>query len=218
MSRIQKLIHQWVWVVLLIFCMVGLIYPVIGIGALICMVAPVIGAFFKGRKWCGSYCPRGSFNDIVLSKLTFKKKTPALFKENWFRMVLLILILCGFGIQLLFAWGDLARVGQVFVRMIISTTLVAIFLGIGFSARTWCGICPMGTLAHYTAKQTSVKRSSGAIHFLKEKCIDCKACTKSCPMNIDVYSFKKEGRVIHGDCLQCLSCVEKCPQKSLYLA
>jgi len=217
LKRVDKLIHQWAWVVLLSFCILGLVFPVIGIGALICMLAPVIVSFFKGRKWCGNYCPRGSFNDIILSKLTLKRKIPALLRGYWFRIIFLAMIMSGFGIQLFFSWGNIVSVGQIFMRMIIITTLLSIVLGIGFSPRTWCLICPMGTIAHFVTKGVSTKRNFGHIGFVKERCIDCRLCVKSCPVNIDILSFKLEGRVNHADCLQCVSCVEKCPKKALYV-
>ncbi|MDF2572003.1 MAG: quinol dehydrogenase rane component, partial [Sporomusa sp.] len=49
------------------YLVVGYFYPVTGIVALICMLAPVLIAPFKGRQWCGNYCLRGSLYDNLLS-------------------------------------------------------------------------------------------------------------------------------------------------------
>jgi polyferredoxin len=182
------------------------------------MLAPVVVSFFKGRMWCGYFCPRGSFNDIVLSKFSLKQKTPLLFKFVWFRIVFLVVLMSAFGIQLVFVWGNGIAVGRVFVRMIIITTLLAIILGISYNQRTWCLICPMGTMANFVAKIESVEQRLSYITFNKEKCIDCKLCSKNCPINIDVDIYKTKGRVYNADCLKCSICVEKCPKKSLYLA
>ena len=51
--------------------------------------------------------------------------------------------------------------GLVIVRMIIATTVLTIGLGIVYQPRTWCLVCPMGTMAHYLAKLKS--RSTPAI-------------------------------------------------------
>lgn len=218
MKAAYKFIHQWAWVILVFFCILGLFYPVIGGIALICMLAPVVTAFFKGRMWCGNFCPRGSFNDIVLSRFTLKRRMPLLFKQVWFRIVFLIVLMSAFLVQLVFVWGNGMAVGQVFVRMIIITTLLAIILGGIYNQRAWCLICPMGTMAHFAAKMESVKQRLTYITFVKGKCIDCKLCVKNCPINIDVPTYKPEGKVANADCLKCLSCVEKCPKGSLYVA
>lgn len=78
--------------VLLTFLIVGLFYPAIGLIAIICMLAPVVVSFFRGRYWCGNFCPRGSFYDNVLAKFSPKKKIPAFFRTNTFRIFVLLLI------------------------------------------------------------------------------------------------------------------------------
>jgi NAD-dependent dihydropyrimidine dehydrogenase PreA subunit len=79
-------------------------------------------------------------------------------------------------------------------------------------------ICPMGTMAHYVAKLQIVKSKFKHITFNKEECVDCRICSKSCPIGVDVLSHKNTGKVIDADCLKCNVCVEKCPKKSLYIA
>ena len=53
---------------LLAYLVIGWFYPVVGLLALICMIAPVAFAVRRGRWWCGNACPRGSFYDRVLSE------------------------------------------------------------------------------------------------------------------------------------------------------
>jgi ferredoxin-type protein NapH len=48
--------------------------------------------------------------------------------------------------QLVLAPKTVFAIGFVFVRMCLVTTLIAIFAGIPLKARTWCAVCPMGTL------------------------------------------------------------------------
>lgn len=217
MDKIIKFIHNWAWLMLIIYCVVGIFYPLIGITALICMLAPSIVAVFKGRMWCGNFCPRGSFNDKILSKISLRNKVPKFLKSTWFRLIFFILLMSAFAIQIAFAWGNLYRVAVVFVRMIIITTLITIILGFLYNQRTWCMICPMGTMAHYVTKLKLVKGKFKYIAFRKEKCVDCKICTKSCPIGIDVLSHKNIGKVVDVDCLKCKVCIEKCPKKALYI-
>lgn len=218
MDKIKKLFHKWAWIMLIIYCTVGIFYPLIGAAALICMLAPSVVAVFKGRMWCGYFCPRGSFNDIILSKISLKNKVPGFFKAAWFRLTFLTVLMGAFAIQIILAWGSFYEVSLVFVRMIIITTVITIVLGIGYNQRAWCMICPMGTMAHYIARLQPVKTKLRHIAFYTGKCIDCRICSNNCPIGIDVLSHKRTGKVVHADCLKCEMCVEKCPKKALYFA
>ena len=75
-------IQKYMYWLLLVFLAVGFFYPPIGLIAIICMVAPVSVAFYKGRFWCGNFCPRGSFYDHVLAKISPKKSIPPIFKSS----------------------------------------------------------------------------------------------------------------------------------------
>ncbi len=217
MKKFKELIHNWIWVVLLAFCIIGLIYPAIGIIALICMLAPSVVAIWRGRMWCGNFCPRGSFNDFILTKISRNKAIPELLRKKWFRYTFFSILMGAFALQLVLSWGNMTAVGSVFVRMILITTLITILLGFIYSSRTWCVICPMGTMAAWITKLRT-KRSKAIISnvtFIKDKCVSCRICNKSCPMGIDVLSYKADGEVNNPDCIKCNKCVYKCPKNSL---
>lgn len=218
MDKIKKYIHKWSWVLLVVYCVVGMFYPLIGLAALICMLAPSVVAIFKGRMWCGNFCPRGSFNDTILSKISRKRNVPKFLKATWFRLTFLSFVMGAFVLQIVFAWGSFAAISFVFIRMIIVTTVITIILGIAYNQRTWCMICPMGTMAHYVAKFELFKSKFTHVAFDKNKCVDCKICSKNCPIGVDVLSHKNAGKVMDADCIKCSACVEKCPKKSLYIA
>jgi polyferredoxin len=217
MTEFKRFVHKWAWILLVAFCIIGLIYPVIGIVALICMLSPSIFAFARGRMWCGNFCPRGSFNDNILSKISLKGKIPRFMKSTWFKTLFLILLMGAFAVQLTFAWGDLTEIGKVFVRMILITTVITIILGITYNHRTWCVICPMGSMAHFVTKMMAKRSKIKNVTFIKEKCVNCNLCTKSCPMGLDVLSYKEPGQVTNADCLKCNVCINKCPKKSIYM-
>lgn len=215
---IKKYFHKWAWSILVVFCLVGIFYPVIGIIAIICMLAPVVVSIFKGRYWCGNFCPRGSFNDILLSKVSRRNRAPEFLKAKRFKYLFLMLLMSGFAIQLYFAWGSISSVGAVFVRMILITTLLSVFLGTVYNQRTWCTICPMGTLASYVASAKTINKRIKHVTFSKEKCVNCNLCTRSCPMGIDVLGYKDNVKVNHADCIKCGICIGKCPKDSLNIA
>ncbi len=218
MSKIKEFVHSWLWIVLLAFCIIGLIYPVIGIIAVICMLAPSVVAIWRGRLWCGNFCPRGSFNDMILSKLSRNKTLPRILKSKWFRITFLVLLMSAFAIQLALTNGSLQAIGSVFVRMIIITTLVTMVLGISYNSRAWCIICPMGTMASGVTSfrnRSTKNKAQKNVGFIQEKCVSCRLCSKVCPMGIDVLNYKNDGEVDNPDCIKCNKCVIKCPKDAL---
>lgn len=140
--------NNWLWSALILFLFVGMFFPVVGSLALICMTAPVIYAYFKGgRKWCGCFCPRGNFLGKIISKASLKYKPPGFMSGKYFRYGVMFFLLGYFTFGVIKAWGNLSAVGLVFIRTVFTTTLLSVVLGIAFQPRTWCSLCPMGTLS-----------------------------------------------------------------------
>ena len=207
--------------ILLIFLCVGLFYPVIGFIAILCMVAPVGLAIYKGRHWCGNFCPRGNFYDQVLSRISPQKPIPAFLRKSSFRKFMVAFIFTVFGVQMYFAWGDLSAMGAVFVNIILITTIVGIVLGLRYHQRSWCSFCPMGTMSSWVTpkpKKRSKKLDKKLFKtiMVDDSCIGCKLCTKVCPMQLKPYEEKgNPDGFMHSDCLKCGKCIKKCPKKAL---
>ena len=216
MHRIGDFLHGWLWLVLLVFCVAGLFAPAIGLVAIVCMAGPWVYALFKGsRGWCGAYCPRGSFNDVLMPKVSRKKPMPAFLKSGWFRLLFLAVLMGAFAVQLTHAWGDLSKVGMVFVRMILITTALTVVLGFFFKPRAWCAFCPMGTMARYVSQ--AKRKPSRRVELDAEKCVSCGLCNKACPMEIDVRSCREAGGVDAPDCIRCGLCAQRCPKGALHI-
>ena len=207
----KKNVQGYLCGVLLTCLIAGMFYPAVGLLAIICMLAPVAVSFFKGRYWCGNFCPRGSFYDHILAKFSPQKPIPAIFRAKFFRVVVLLLIMTAFSLQMYFAWGDLAAMGMVFLRVILLTTLVGIVLGLFFHQRAWCAFCPMGSLASWIAE-----RRKPLPLMVSDACISCKLCTRVCPMQLAPYRAKGSANGFDAaDCLKCGRCVDSCPKKAL---
>lgn len=211
MDWMSSVIKPYLYWILILFLMVGIYYPAIGLLALICMLAPVALAPAKGRFWCGNYCPRGSLYDQIISRYSLKKKAPAIFAITGFRAFMVAFIMTIFSVQMSHAWGNWAEMGWVFVQIILVTTLVGIGLGWAYQPRTWCTICPMGTLANWSSQ-----RSAPMPIQVDESCVNCSLCVKACPLQLEPYQGKdNEKGFSHGDCLKCNRCIEKCPKQAL---
>jgi polyferredoxin len=173
------------------------------------MIAPIVIAPFRGRYWCGNYCPRGSFYDHVLSRFSPRKQIPPLLRTFPFRVFMVLFIMTVFTVQMHAAWGDWNAMGFVFWRLIGITTIVGIVLGFLFHHRAWCSFCPMGTMASWLNKQAKPL-------IVNQSCVECKVCSHVCPFHLEPFTAKEStAGFTHPDCLKCEACVTKCPKKAL---
>lgn len=124
----------------------GLFYPILGYLVIAMMVFLLILSFFKGRYWCWNFCPRGAFLDILMSKFTLNRPLPKIFTKQWFRWLVLVLLMSFLVFRITKSGGSLIAIGAIFVSMCLITTIISIILGATTKHRGWCAICPMGTL------------------------------------------------------------------------
>lgn len=203
--KTQKL---FLYPALFIYLVVAYFWPIVGLAALICMLAPVIWAVFQGRVWCGNYCPRGNFYNL------FKTHTipPKWLISRITRIAVLAVIMTVFVVRLVLSWPDAAAIGRIFWQMVLITTIVGAYLATRYSARTWCMICPMGTLA------AAVSPQQGPQIVPSGRCVSCQKCTKVCPMHLPIHEYAKAGRAVdESDCIKCGDCVTACPLNTLSL-
>lgn len=134
----------------------GIFIPWLGYLVIAMMAFLLTLAIFKGRYWCWNWCPRGAFLDGVLFKVSFNKPAPRSFSKQWFRWVIFILFMCFLSYRIINTGGNLIALGAVFVGMCLMTTVIAIVLGLVTRHRSWCTICPMGTLQEKISKISNI--------------------------------------------------------------
>ncbi|MBM7556598.1 4Fe-4S binding protein [Halanaerobacter jeridensis] len=214
--NLAEVIGESAWMLLLLFLIVGWKFPVIGIVAVFCMIAPVVAASWKeGRIWCGNHCPRGQFNDNLLSKISRSTEIPSFFKSVYFRIGFFLFLIYNFVTGIINANGNLAAIGLVFYKIIFVTTIITVSLGVIFHQRTWCAFCPMGSLSALVVK---IKRKFVSnpmqIKVDEEKCVDCGLCSENCPLDLEPHNFSEKGDC-NLDCLHCNECIDSCPVDAL---
>lgn len=106
----------------------GWFYPVLGYFIPICMVAGISIVFFRGRKWCDWYCPRGSFFDTAGKSISPNKEIPAFFKNLPTRIIMLTILMIVMTVQIIRFWPDPYKTGMVFVVLLTVTTSIAVIL------------------------------------------------------------------------------------------
>ncbi|MCM8820205.1 MAG: 4Fe-4S binding protein [Candidatus Omnitrophica bacterium] len=143
----KKIVSQSIMIWFLPIILIGgLFNPVLGYLVFFMMIFFLVLSYFKGRFWCSFLCPRGAFLDLVLSKISLKRKIPKFFYNQKIRMVIFFIFIGFFIFQFIISPKNLYATGFIFVRMCIVTTLLAIILGVPIHQRVWCIICPMGNL------------------------------------------------------------------------
>ncbi|AQS58219.1 4Fe-4S binding protein [Desulforamulus ferrireducens] len=196
------------WVALPAVIVTGWVYPPAGFLLLLCMLGAVGLSFFSGRSWCDWMCPRGAFFDLFFQKPGLGKTVPTWLRSSKLRYFMLVLIFVVLGTQLYLSWGDLNGMGMAFVRLLTITTMVGIVLALLVHPRSWCHICPMGTLASLLGKGKKPL-------YISTKCTSCNLCTKACPMGLTPHAGKEDGVLTDSDCIKCGSCTVTCNRKAL---
>ena len=184
----RRKLQLYTWLGLPLVVVGGWFYPLLGFLLIGCMLGAVGIAVYKGRMWCDWMCPRGSFLDLFLDRISQKRKIPALFRSRGLRIAVIIMLFTVLGAQIYFAWPNPIGIGRAFVIVLTITTLIGIILGIVIHPRNWCHICPMGTIAGYMSENKYQL-------MIADTCTSCKACERNCPMQIAPYTDNDNGKL-----------------------
>lgn len=211
MGFLLKLWKKYSFIILIVFIVGGIFNIKIAMAAIVCMLGSLILALLgKGRFWCGNICPRGSFYDNIVKKVSNKRRVPRLLKLKLFRLLVIVFMFYMFGINIYMNWDNIEGVAMVFYKMIIVTTLVGLILSIFYNHRSWCNFCPMGSIAAFISYFKKDRKTLK----VNSNCISCKLCQRKCPMGIVPYDYK--GHILkHVDCIQCGECIKYCPKNSI---
>jgi polyferredoxin len=202
-------------------------YDAIHPAGLTIFIAALVSAVLARKAFCSWICPVGTLSRGIewLGDRTLRRKRRAeTLVPSWLDRALLslkYLLLAFFGYIVLWRMDVPAIEGFMFgpynvavdAKMLlfftemsrtVAVTLLALAAASYFVKHFWCRyLCPYGALLGLLswASPQKVVRDSSA-------CIDCRACTRACPVEIRVHG---KGSVLTPECTGCLSCVAACP-------
>lgn len=173
-------------------------------------VAKICGPLFFGRGWCGYACWTGMILDLLPYKIPKNERK----NINWIRYITFLLSLTFVSISFILYIKNIEDI--MFWSFIIGNIIyyvLGIILAYTFKDnRAFCKyICPI-TVFLKPASYFSYLR----VKCNHEKCIKCKKCIKSCPMNVNMLDDSRK-RKNATECILCCNCIKNCPKKALDL-
>lgn len=177
-------------------------------------------ALLFGPVICGWVCPFGTVQELVsrLGKKMFKKRfnhfIPAAVdtKLRYIRYIVLFMVIYKTATTAKLMFQDIDPYYALFnfwaddVSVKALAILIIILAASLFVERPWCKYaCPYGALLGLFngIRLFKIRRTPAT-------CIDCKACDRSCPMNIPVSG---KTAVLNHQCISCMACTSEstCP-------
>lgn len=174
-------------------------------------------ALFFGRAYCAWFCPGCGVQEIAGFYIKKKvKNTKARYLKYfiffvWMSVIVTGYILKGFTqIDLSLGMTDIPVQRRILLTVGAIAIIVplAILFGKFASCKYICWQAPIMVIG---------KRIRDMLHLpglrIKtnvDKCKSCGACSKSCPMSIDVAKKISVGEIVDDECILCGSCIDAC--------
>ncbi len=219
----NNFIRKYAWIFTISVAFGGLYFPMLGLLVLPVILGLTFTALFKGRFWCGNICPHGSLFDNIFAPLSKNKKIPDFLKTKTAKILMFAFFSFQFGRRIIYTssyFGQFSfweQLGYIFVITYLFVTAVGGLSSIFISPRTWCQICPMGTiqlLSYRLGKILTLNKYTDRLITMEsvEKCKECGFCTKSCPMGLELYKqLNENGQFTNPECIKCGRCAAGCP-------
>lgn len=195
----------------------GLLTGVIQMAVIHYFIAKIIGPVLFGRLYCGWAC----WTVMVFDLLPLKRPMGRLPRRwGWLRYLHFALSL-SLVLVLFFVFGftDGAE-GRTAVVWFLIGNIAYYALGIGLAYalkdnRAFCKYaCPVSVPLKLTTRFSLLKIGGQA-----EKCNDCGACVKTCPMDVRIPEYILNGkRVLTTECSLCQNCITVCAHDALKLS
>lgn len=181
-------------------------------------------ALVGGRVFCGWVCPAGGLQSVCckVNSKNFKVGKMDWIKYciwfPWIAVIVLLFIRAG-GIQSIdplyqtYYGISVSDVYSLVLFLVIAgaIALIAIIAGKRGSCHSVCWMAPfmiIGRTIRNIGEWPSLRLKAGV-----ENCIDCKTCSRNCPMSLDVNEMVKRGAMEHTECILCGTCVDSCPKE-----
>ncbi len=179
------------------------------------LVAKVFLPIIFGRGWCGWAC----WTAMVLDYLPYKRNKSGRISSKWEKLRYLHFGLSLSLVLLLWFYSGYrpAYAGKTELIWLITGNILYFASGIILAIalkdnRAFCKyVCPITAILKISSRFALFKMEGD-----KDRCKGCRACTRACPMDIDIPEYvKRGGRVFSTECVLCQTCSTVCPEKNI---
>ncbi|HUV25987.1 MAG TPA: 4Fe-4S dicluster domain-containing protein [Anaerolineales bacterium] len=182
------------------------------------LVAKLAGPVIFHRGWCGWSC----WTAMILDLLPYRRNKSGRLSRKWenlryvhFTLSLILVLVLWYG----FDYRDHSPIFTPMVWLLVGNTAYYI-IGITLAYtlkdnRAFCKyVCPIPVLQKITSRFSMLKVEGSA-----EKCTECGACEKMCPMDIQISQYtQSHQRVLSTECILCIECVDVCAKDALKIS
>ncbi|MEE8568323.1 MAG: 4Fe-4S binding protein [Anaerolineales bacterium] len=189
-----------------------------------------LSALFLGRFWCGWACPAGALQEFGAP--INNKQAPG-GKWDWIKWgiwipwigIIAVMAIQAGGYQAVNPFFQLEGGLTVLQEppppwFMIYYIIIAIFLTLAIvvGRRAGCHyICWMAPFMIIGRRVRNLfKWPALGLRVEPDKCIDCKRCTRDCPMSLDVNGMVNMGDIEHNECILCGTCADNCPEDVIH--
>jgi ferredoxin-type protein NapH len=201
-------------------------------GSLIVFGLMFLSSLFVGRLWCGWACPAGALQEF--GQPINDKRTPG-GKFNWIKWAIWIPWITLIAVLLIGAGGyhtvnplyqletgatlALPLDGGGPPWFLIYYIIIALFLGLAIifgrraGCHTICWMAPFMILGRWLRNR--LPWPSLRLVADPDKCTNCQACTRNCPMSLDVNAMIQSGQMEDSECILCGNCADGCSRSAI---
>jgi polyferredoxin len=179
------------------------------------LIAKIVGPLIFNRSWCGWAC----WTAMILDFLPYKRNKRGRLPTKWgnLRYIHFVLSL-GLVLSLWFGFNYRVQSGSTIeLYWLIGGNVLYYVMAIPLAFilqdnRAFCKYaCPITAFLKIPSRFALIKIAGDM-----NKCNDCGACDKICPMDIRITDYIKNGqRVLSTECTICEICVNVCPKRAL---
>ncbi len=193
--------------------MVGL-YPD-PVAKVIAFIFFIVLAVVGNKLICGWACPFGALQELIYSipilKRIKQKKLPFALTNTIRALIFITMLFFLFGViggrkgMVIYHYiNPFNLFNKDFDTVSIALTVLVSLLGSFLFYRPFCQfICPFGLIS-WIAERFSIVR----IRIDKDKCTQCGACIKACPL--EAAKGRVQGKILPSDCFSCARCLNVC--------